>query len=258
MARVLLSLEANAGRAPLVVNASAGKATNLNADNLDGKVSTAYLGKTEKAADAAHANSAGDANTLDGQDSTAFLGANQQATDADKLDNKDSADFIERNPSVAQNGSINIDGTLQTSGMVRTGSEMGTSQIPNREGLVVRRINSTFPSAGQVVARTDQLRLERDGTDGGLRIAWDANVVSNNTVNCMGINGAGGAINHHSQPVTSTAAGTVQVFTDAQNVVYATCSFGDSFNARDVTQVTMQRAPGDNFWVGTVISTYNQ
>jgi hypothetical protein len=32
-----LSLEANAGRAPLVVNASAGKATNLNADKLDGK-----------------------------------------------------------------------------------------------------------------------------------------------------------------------------------------------------------------------------
>jgi len=109
-----------------------------------------------------------------------------------------------------------------------------------------------------VVARTDQLRLERDGTDGGLRIAWDANVFGTSTVNCMGINGAGGAINHYSQPVTSTAAGTAQVYTDAQNVVYATCSFGDSYNDLHVTQVALQRVPGDNFWVGTVISSFNQ
>lgn len=38
-----LSLEANAGKPPLTVNSTAGKATNLNADKLDGKESGAFV-----------------------------------------------------------------------------------------------------------------------------------------------------------------------------------------------------------------------
>ncbi len=41
-----LGLQVNAGQAPLTVNADAGKATNLNADQLDGKDSTDFLSGT--------------------------------------------------------------------------------------------------------------------------------------------------------------------------------------------------------------------
>src|SRR5215212_11216362 len=58
-----LQLQVNSGQAPLTVTSTAGKATNLDADKLDGQDSAAFLGSTAKAADA---------EKLDGIDSTAF------------------------------------------------------------------------------------------------------------------------------------------------------------------------------------------
>lgn len=119
-----LALEANVGRPPLTVNAGAGKATNLDADRLDGKDASAFLpadGKAQSAAradqagdagtldgkdstdfyvagskaqDAAHADTADDAGTLDGKDSTDFYTADSKVTDADKLDGLDSGQFM--------------------------------------------------------------------------------------------------------------------------------------------------------------------
>ncbi len=73
-----LQLGVAPGKAPLTVNATAGKAQNLNADKIDGQEAAAFLGKTEKAADAAHADQADsatnaqNADKLDGKDSSAF------------------------------------------------------------------------------------------------------------------------------------------------------------------------------------------
>ena len=64
-----LGLQVDAGKAPLKVNPEAGTATGLSADEIDGKDSSAFLGKTEKAQAAAHADTAGDSDTLDGRDS---------------------------------------------------------------------------------------------------------------------------------------------------------------------------------------------
>ena len=55
-----------------------------DADTLDGKNSTDFLGATAKAADS---------DKLDGSDSSAFLGANAKAADSDKLDGYNSTDF---------------------------------------------------------------------------------------------------------------------------------------------------------------------
>ncbi len=74
-----LALESNAGNPPLRVNPEAGKATNLDADELDGKDSVDFYSRGEKVADAERADSAtsaGNANTLDGKDSTAFQSSN--------------------------------------------------------------------------------------------------------------------------------------------------------------------------------------
>ena len=104
----------------------------------------------------------------------------------------------------------------------------------------------------------DGTRLTMATLKAGLRIAWDPDTASSaNTVNCMGINSGGAAVNHYSAPVTGSV-GTVPVFTNDEDVVYATCSFGNSYNNRHVTQVTLQRKSGDAFWVGSVISTFNQ
>ena len=68
-----LGLKVGVDQAPLTVNPEAGTATNLSADELDGKDSGAFLGRTEKAA------SAEDANTLDGVDSAAFARTTSEA-----------------------------------------------------------------------------------------------------------------------------------------------------------------------------------
>ena len=89
-----LALESNAGRPPLTVNAKSGKATNLDADRLDGKDSSAFLPTGGKAADAVRADVAGDAGTLDGRDSSDFLPMDGVALDAEKVDGLDAYQFM--------------------------------------------------------------------------------------------------------------------------------------------------------------------
>ena len=89
-----LALESNAGKPPLTVNADSGKATNLDADRLDGKDSSAFLPADGKASDAARADTAGDAGTLDGKDSADFLPVGGVARDADKVDGLDAYQFM--------------------------------------------------------------------------------------------------------------------------------------------------------------------
>ena len=85
-----LNLVVGTGQPPLQVNASAGKATNLNADKLDGLDQSAFLRSTGKAADA---------DKLDGKDSTEFYAAGSKVADsvhadnADTVDGKHAADF---------------------------------------------------------------------------------------------------------------------------------------------------------------------
>ena len=80
-----LGLEVQPGSPPLTVNDDAGTATNLSADTVDGKDSTAFVSATN--------GKAPDSELLDGKDSTEFLGATAKAADSDKLDGKDSTDF---------------------------------------------------------------------------------------------------------------------------------------------------------------------
>lgn len=84
-AATALNINVGSGKAPLKVNAAAGTATNLSADELDGKDSSDFYAQGSKVADSAnadqadHATSAGsaaDADTLDGLDSTDFQAGN--------------------------------------------------------------------------------------------------------------------------------------------------------------------------------------
>jgi hypothetical protein len=66
-------------KAPILVNSTAGKATNLNADQLDGRDSTGFYAAGSKVDDSSHADSADSATS---------------AQNADELDGKDSSDFV--------------------------------------------------------------------------------------------------------------------------------------------------------------------
>jgi hypothetical protein len=80
-----LNLQVQPGNPPLTANPEAGTATNLSADKVDGKDSTAFVSATN--------GKAPDSELLDGKDSPEFLGASAKAADSDKLDGKDSTDF---------------------------------------------------------------------------------------------------------------------------------------------------------------------
>jgi hypothetical protein len=55
-----------------------------------------------------------------------------------------------------------------------------------------------------------------------------------------------------------SAGGSFTLFSNSQNVVYFRCSFGRPYDEGHLTEVSLQRHPGDLFWFGTLTSTYNQ
>ncbi len=154
----------------------------------------------------------------------------------------------------ASNEIFRINGT----GHFRMGNETGTGQGPTypfgSSGLVIRRIFTTNTFAGEVIARTDQMTFERDGSNGGFRIT-NTSGNGNEVCNCTGVNSAGAAVN---RAMNNIAVGVAQVYTDAQNIVFMHCIFGDPFNAGHMTEVSITRQFPDYFWVGTVTTTQNQ
>lgn len=154
----------------------------------------------------------------------------------------------------ASNEVFRINGT----GHFRMGNETGTGQGPTypfgSSGLVIRRIFTTNTFAGEVVARTDQMTFERDGTNGGFRIT-NSSGNSNEVCNCTGVTSAGGALN---RAINNLPIGSTQVYTDGQNIVFLHCIFGDPYNAGNMTEVSLTRQFPDYFWVGTVTTTQNQ
>ncbi len=155
-------------------------------------------------------------------------------------------------------GNHTVNGDQRVTGLVRSGSESGTDQAPNPAGLVTRRINSITTTAGSVVARTDQLTLERDGSNGGFMIRYVADP-GYTTVAAMGMTSTGAQVNRYFTLAAPGTAGTVALYTDAQAVVHFTCTFGVTYTAgQHLTQVTLSRYAGDWYWSGNVVSTYNQ
>lgn len=152
--------------------------------------------------------------------------------------------------------------TVRIPGTTRVGLETGSTQLPavnatgGYTGLITRRVNSNVVTAGQIIARTDNMTLERDGSAGGLQISYTA-VATNRSLLCMGVTSTGATLNARII-IPNAAAGTSVVYTNAQSVEFIQCSFGDPYNLNHLTQVTFQRYQSDSYWVGTVTSTFNQ
>ena len=149
---------------------------------------------------------------------------------------------------------------LKVDGLIRSGSETGTAEAPSPAGLVMRRINSnnTGLTSNSVVAVSGGLTLVRDGTHGGFQIKYPASPGSV-TIACMGISTTGAQVNFYTTLANPGTAGTVQIYSDIQNVAHFECTFGFTFDTGlPLTQVTLSRYGSDFFWSGNIISTYNQ
>jgi hypothetical protein len=172
-----------------------------------------------------------------------------------------SAGYIQ-NSVVSQAASFNITGNARISGLIRSGSETGTSDAPSPAGLVIRRVNSLSNVAGNVVARTDVLTLERDGSNQGLLIRYPAGGSERQTINCVAQSYYGTNIIFHTTLFSPLTPGTIQLLTSAQHAIHAEISFGDIYDSGHLTQVVLDRyddgSLSDFYWVGTVTSTYNQ
>ncbi len=167
------------------------------------------------------------------------------------------------NPTVA----LDVAGPIRTTGAIRAGTEIGTGQPPGyptgSDGLVIRRARSTTPTAGSIVARTDRLTLERDGTTAGLRLSYPA-TPGYQIVNCIGVSTNGAQIVYRNTLKNPGTAGSLSVFSDAQKIVHYDISFGDTYSTTPghTAHVVLDRyddgATSDNYLVGTITSTYNQ
>jgi trimeric autotransporter adhesin len=153
-------------------------------------------------------------------------------------------------------GTANPTAMLHVAGPVQIGSGTGTFETPDK-ALIFRRLRSMDYTTGRVVARTDKLTLERDGTSAGFRIV---NVASPGptTIAATGLTGAGATVNFVTTLSGAASAGITAVFTNAQNVVSFRCTFGDSYGPGELTEVSLTRYGSDYFWMGTVNSTFNQ
>ena len=148
-------------------------------------------------------------------------------------------------------------GNATINGTILNGSATGTTEPPDG-GTVARRIQSRSPAANHVVARYDRGTLERDATNGGFLLRYIANP-GRITIVVMGINSSGANVNSYQFIDNPSTAGTVQLFTNAQDVVYFRCQFGDTFDMNGKqTEVSLSRKSGDSYWAGFVTSTHNQ
>jgi hypothetical protein len=188
-----------------------------------------------------------------------------------------SANYIQNQSGISQTASFNIAGNAviggnatvvsneQVTGYLRLGSETNTASGPSyplgSAGLVIRRIASTSLTSGTLVARTDQLQLQRDGTASGLQMAYVTTGSFQAVINAFGIT-TNGTMVVYRHTVPSPGSGTLAIFTDSQKLVHYDISFGNTYNAIHTCHVVVDRyddgSTSDYFLVGTMTTTYNQ
>jgi hypothetical protein len=155
-----------------------------------------------------------------------------------------------------------ISGSAIVKGQLRVGTETNAAP-PNyplgSEGLIIRRVASTTSSTSNVVARSELMKLERDGTFAGLQVSWSAGI-GDAVINATGITESGTLVAFHHHISYPGTAGSVTVFSGAQVVSHYDISFGDPYASTfgHITHVQLERSDGDYFMIGTVTSTYNQ
>ena len=181
-----------------------------------------------------------------------------------------SGSYIQNQTGSAQAGGLFVSSSVRTTGMTRFGSETGTGEPPRVDanaggfnGLITRRVNSTTIGLGSIVGRTDQLVLQRDGTNTGFQLVKTGGASLRQTCICHGVTGAGASLNKVINVSAGDASGTVYtVYTTAEDIVMFDCIFGGMDTAINTighhTELSMARTNTGIIFFGTLNSTYNQ
>jgi hypothetical protein len=151
-AATALNINVASGKAPLRVNAAAGTATNLSADELDGKDSSAFYAQGSKVSDSSHADRA---------DSAASASS---AADADLLDGKDSSEFQPSDPC--------MDGTVFHEGVCIETISQGPAGFPNAEAACLQA-ERRLPTVAEL--QTFRLRQNLAGAEFTSHVWFDSN-----------------------------------------------------------------------------------
>jgi hypothetical protein len=156
-------------------------------------------------------------------------------------------------------------GLLHVAGAIRMGSEAGTAEDPrgdlgnDYQGVVIRRTVSTNSTDGNIIARTDIMRLERDGTNGGLILRWGETAQAVLHGNGYTIDSSGNMAGVRVQAINQTDGGSMQVTDDADDIVHLHLAFGNFHNSEHTCEVTISRSiDSDNWWTGFLKCTYDQ
>ena len=154
---------------------------------------------------------------------------------------------------------LDVAGNVRATGLLRLGSETNAagSSYPDVGGILIRRVSSQGTNNNTVVARTDKMTLERDGSNGGLLVRWSSSP-GPSVINAMGVTTAGVLVSFHAGVSAGAAAGSVTVFNNGQNVSHYDITFGDAFTPAHITHAVLDRYDSDFFMTGTITSTYNQ
>jgi hypothetical protein len=162
-------------------------------------------------------------------------------------------------------GTATPSGKFQVLGRVRSGIETGTTDAPTitsgsiqYTGMVTRRVVSLTTTAGSVVARTGDVRLERDGSNGGFRMTWPANGPAIVTVHGIAQKDNGTLIPVSGQSFNQFTGGTIALINDSDSVVFFHLLLGNMYNLDDVTEITLARSVQSSSWVGNIVTTYDQ
>ncbi len=151
-AATALNISVASGKAPLRVNAAAGTATNLSADELDGKDASDFYAQGSKVVDSAHADQADHATSASG------------AANTDTLDGKDSSEFQPSNPCPS--------GTLFHEGACIETINRGPAGFPNAEATCLQA-GSRLPTVAEL--QTFRLRQDLYGAEFTSHVWFDAN-----------------------------------------------------------------------------------
>ena len=177
-----------------------------------------YLGKTEKAADSER---------LDGKDSTDFLGASATAADSDKLDGKDSADFLGANATAADSDRLGGFAArayvLGGGGQAMDGGNLpdgGTSSLTCCEEL-----DLTPPMTVELRCDTSGNTTLVASSPGSFRWWWDG-TFGNATPVASGFEAEFGVANGVARNSLRTTTGGIMVTYDLDTFIGATCNFG--------------------------------
>jgi hypothetical protein len=132
--------------------------------------------------------------------------------------------------------------------------EQGTALPLDLRGVLTRHALTNINTAGTVIAKTPAAQLERDGTNGGMRVSYSATPGGALSILAMGIDSAGAAVNKVLSVPDTTVAGSIVVYTDAENIVFFSLQFGDP-TGNHITDVRLSRVAAGASWNGFLTST---